>query len=99
MRHTAIGVALGREYVEETVSATDVDAVPLGIDEHIAGVAAGFDARRGGTLAHREHADARGSAERDENPLPLQVERHRKVAAAVHGPRPDLLACAAIDNG
>src|SRR5262245_49854635 len=58
MGHTAISAALCRKHIEETVPTTDVDAVPLRIDEYIVGVTAGFEARCGGTLAHREHTDA-----------------------------------------
>jgi hypothetical protein len=52
MCDTAIGIARRIEHVEEPVAAASVDAVPLGIDEQIVGIAAYFDACDGRTLTH-----------------------------------------------
>src|SRR6202023_3190296 len=72
----SISVPFRVEHIDDAVAATCVDAVALGIDEEIVGVAADGRVPYQRAIRHREYAEDRWTAENGEDRPGGGMERH-----------------------
>src|SRR5215471_20444237 len=97
MRDSWQGVLARIKNVDETTAANYVDAVKLGIDEHIIGIAAGVEGLRNLAVAHRKDTEARRAAKDGQHLFCFLVERHGKMRGAdLHRPVCSMLSGGAV---
>src|SRR5262245_12391192 len=86
-RNAAIGAFRRVKDVDESLTATDVDATSLCIDKQVIGIATDVRARDQAAIVHREGAELGGVPESHENASRGLVKRHREIAArCMHRP-------------
>ena len=80
--------------------ATDhIDAMALGIDKEVIGIAAGVEIGDGRPVCVRQHQQPRRATEGDQDPVRCAIERHREIRMMALGrKRPDCLPFREIDD-
>src|SRR5262245_33181092 len=82
----AVCVSLRLEYIQVSVPAAEIHALPLRIDEDIVGIATRIDHGNGTAVVQGEYAEPRGIPKRHQHSPRSLVQRHRKEAAVFDGP-------------
>ncbi len=67
------------EHIDETGTTNHVDAVTLGVDKHVIGIAAGIEIGNDATIRGGQHQQPRGATKAHQNPMSFLIECHRKI--------------------
>src|SRR5262249_19256046 len=98
MSDPTVGIGPCIENIQKAFPATDIDALPFGINEHVSGVGARVDVCNSSAILRGKCAKLGRISECYDDMPRLVIQGHRKIAAIAGGPGVHLLPGAAIDD-